>query len=121
MKTSIKAKILLATCIVLALTMVSSLIAYGAITLTSNTVTIIPKASPTLTLIANSTTPYIGDTVHLTATISGSTQTGVAVYFFSNSTQVGVTTTTNGAATYDLPISNSATQVIQAQTTFTPP
>lgn len=121
MKALTKPTVLLAICIILSALAVSSLIAYAAMTLTSNTVTIIPIASPTLALVANSTAPYLGDTVKLTATISGSTQNGVAVTFFSNSSSIGSSLTTNGIATFDLAIPNINTRVIQASTTFTPP
>jgi len=122
MKALTKATALLVACILLSAIAVSSLVAYGVITLTSNPETFSTASAGTLALALNSSSPFIGDTLKLTATLSHP-QTGATVYFVFNGTfQAGsATTNANGVAVLNYAINSVyTTTVATAVTTITP-
>jgi len=94
-------------------------IAYAAITITGNQVTITPKPDPTIALTVNNATPYVGDTVIFTATLSIA-QAGVDIAIkFVNGTQLGsAVTSAAGVATLNYVVVSSASFTVQPYATL---
>ena len=98
--------------------------AFAVNTLTSNTVTVNPQPtptptpSPTLVLASNTTTPYIGDAIKLTATLS-THQPGIAVTFYMGSANIGIAATDgNGNAVLETDPLAAGTKTFYASCTI---
>ena len=137
-------KIVAVIIIVLVVSLVVGVVyAVSSLTLTSNDSdpitpmplpTVTPTASPspspsqieyTLTLAWNTTTPYLGESVQFTATLTPATE-NVTVFFYRKSptqTLLGnATTDSEGKAVFNtLPLSNEAAKVFNANCTLTIP
>lgn len=80
--------------------------AFAVYTITSNHVTGTPQPLPvqaTLSLTPNSTAPFVGDTLQLTAQVSSNTP-GIAITLTNHGATVGdpVTTDANGTAVFNV-------------------
>jgi flagellar biosynthesis protein FliQ len=96
MKIHTKIKLTSVAFIVLLAVGLSASIVGAVLVVTGNTLNFAPLQKPTLALTSNSTsTPWVGDTITLTATLSNS-QAGVPVTFYINQAPLS-TINTNGA------------------------
>ena len=90
-----------------------------AVQIVSNTVTVNPLPTPGLILQVDDTTPYVGNSITLTATLSVPS-TGITVEFFAGATSIGSSTTTAGGVatkTYVVPSTAMFTVTAKAEIT----
>lgn len=95
------------------------LTATGAIIIIGNALTFNPQPKPVILMTSNSTsTPYVGDTIHLTATVSPANP-GIVITFNLNSVSMGTATTNpQGIATYDYVVPSTTPFTIYPSATF---
>jgi hypothetical protein len=97
---------------------------YAATQIWSNDVTVnplpsptpTPEPTPTLALSVNTTTPYVGENIELTATLSNGAD-GVTVDFYRNNVLMGSNITVSGVCTYIAPITNENQKIYNATCT----
>jgi ABC-type uncharacterized transport system permease subunit len=78
---------------------------YAVYTITSNHVNVNTSAQATMTLTANATSAVVGDTAHLTATISDASN--LQVTFYDGASSIGSVVATGGIATLNVPLSQA--------------
>jgi P pilus assembly chaperone PapD len=104
--------------IILVIMATASFTAAGALVITGNTLNFTPQAKPTVVLTSNSTaTPYVGDTIHLTALISPPS-TPAQVAFIVNGVSKAVVPAVNGQATYDYVVPDTTALAIYPSATI---
>ena len=119
MKIQQKIKVLTAATAIFAVLAISLFTAAGAIIITGNTLNFNPVDKPTCLLSSNCTsTPYVGDTIELTAAITPTTAQG-SVTFWINGRSAATVATVNGLATYDYKIPDKTALAIYPTATLT--
>lgn len=119
MKTTSKPAILLMATIILSVLAISSIAAYAALVITSNSAAYTGVPAPNLVLTLSSPAPLVGSTETMTATLSTTTIAGTVI-FYDGTTPLNINgiQTVNGVASLTITVADTNLHTITAKATL---